>query len=135
VLGLNIQVAPTDGLGSKLVLHGPYQMWVIGWLADYPDPQDWLSLQFASNAGSNVSDVQDPNLDKLFHQADIERDPTKRMALYNQAEQAVVNEVPWIPYEQSKSLWRMRPWVRGFGINTVGIMVDVAWPNVYISSH
>jgi peptide/nickel transport system substrate-binding protein/oligopeptide transport system substrate-binding protein len=135
VLGLNIQVAPTDGLGSNLVLHGKYQMWVIGWLADYPDPQDWLSLQFASNAGSNVSDVQDPNLDKLFHQADVERDPTKRMALYNQAEQAVINEVPWIPYEQSKSLWRMRPWVRGFGINTVGIMVDVAWPNVYISSH
>jgi peptide/nickel transport system substrate-binding protein/oligopeptide transport system substrate-binding protein len=121
-------------------------MWVIGWLADYPDPQDWLSLQFTSNppatlanpyaqTGNNASDIHDPNLDKLFKQADLERDPNKRMALYNQAEQIIVNEVPWITYEQSKALWRLRPWVRGFGLNSLGLMVDTAWPNVYIASH
>ncbi|HKW22160.1 MAG TPA: ABC transporter substrate-binding protein, partial [Ktedonobacterales bacterium] len=135
VLGLNIQVVPTDGLGKYIVQHGPYQMWVIGWLADYPDPQDWLSLQFTTNTGNNASDVHDPALDKIFKQADLERDPNKRMQLYNQAEQMVVNEVPWITYEQSKALWRQRPWVRGFGLNSLGLMVDTAWPNVYIASH
>ncbi|HEY1387890.1 MAG TPA: peptide ABC transporter substrate-binding protein [Ktedonobacterales bacterium] len=135
ILGLNMQVVPTDSPGKNLVQHGPYQMWVIGWLADYPDPQDWLSLQFTTNTGNNASDVHDPELDKVFKQADLERDPNKRMALYNQAEQMVVNLVPWITYEQSKALWRMRPWVRGFGLNSLGLMVDTAWPNVYISSH
>jgi oligopeptide transport system substrate-binding protein len=140
ILGLNIQVVPTDHLGSNITRGGPYQMWVIGWLADYPDPQDWLSLQFTSNTaasqtGNNATDVHDANLDKLFKQADLEQDPTKRMALYNQAEQMAINLVPWIPYEQAKALWRMRPWVRGFGLNSVGLMVDVAWPNVYIASH
>jgi oligopeptide transport system substrate-binding protein len=146
VLGLNIQVVPTDGLGANIKAHGPYQMWVIGWLADYPDPQDWLSLQFTSNppatldnpnaqTGNNASDIHDSNLDKLFKQADLESDPNKRMALYNQAEQIIVNEVPWITYEQSKALWRQRPWVRGFGLNSLGMMVDTAWPNVYIASH
>jgi ABC-type transport system substrate-binding protein len=85
--------------------------------------------------GNNISDVHDTNLDKLLQQADVERDPAKRMSLYNQAEQMVVNEVPWIPYEQAKAFWRMRPWVRGFGVNPIGLMVDIAWPNVAIYSH
>lgn len=137
VLGLNVTVVPTppDVLGPNLRPGGPYQMWIIGWLADYPDPQDWLSLQFMSNSGGNNSSIHDPNLDKVFQQADVERDPAKRMALYNQAEQMVTNEVPWIPYEQAKEIWRLRPWVRGFGLNSVGLMVDVAWTKVYIANH
>jgi oligopeptide transport system substrate-binding protein len=144
VLGLNIQVAPTDPAVMRPYLSRQlkgYQMWVIGWLADYPDPQDWLSLQFMSNTepnkmnGNNATNIHNADLDKLLQQADIERDQTKRMALYNQAEQLVVNLVPWIPYEQAKSFWRMRPWVRGFGLNPLGMMVDIAWPNVYIASH
>jgi peptide/nickel transport system substrate-binding protein/oligopeptide transport system substrate-binding protein len=145
VLGLNVQVAPTapgDLRPHISTKNGGYQMWIIGWIADYPDPQDWLSLQFMSNPadptitnGNNISDVHDTNLDKLLQQADVERDPAKRMSLYNQAEQMVVNEVPWIPYEQAKAFWRMRPWVRGFGVNPIGMMVDIAWPNVAIYSH
>jgi peptide/nickel transport system substrate-binding protein/oligopeptide transport system substrate-binding protein len=145
VLGLNVQVAPTapgDLRPHISTKNGGYQMWIIGWIADYPDPQDWLSLQFMSNPadptitnGNNISDVHDTNLDKLLQQADVERDPAKRMSLYNQAEQMVVNEVPWIPYEQAKAFWRMRPWVRGFGVNPIGLMVDIAWPNVAIYSH
>lgn len=137
VLGLNMEVVPTDpdAFGPNLRQHGPYQMWIIGWLADYPDPQDWLSLQFTSNTGNNTSNVQNADLDALFKQADSERDPAKRMSLYNQAEQMVVNLVPWIPYEQAKSFWRMRSWVGGFGLNSIGLMVDIAWPNVYIASH
>ncbi|MGE5334598.1 MAG: ABC transporter substrate-binding protein, partial [Nitrososphaerota archaeon] len=142
VLGLNIQVAAVrpDQFGPNIVPRGPYQVWILGWLADYPDPQDWLSLQFTSNppnatSSNNTADIRDPNLDALFKQADVEQDPAKRMGLYNQAEQMVINEVPWIPYEQAKALWRMRPWVRGFGLNSVGLMVDIAWPNVAIASH
>ena len=137
VLGLNVQVAPTDPdkYGPNVTPGGPYQMWILGWLADYPDPQDWLSLQFMSSSTSNNSDIKDAKLDTLFKQADIERDPGKRMTLYNQAEQMVINAVPWIPYEQGKSFWRMRPWVRGFGVNPIGMMVDIAWPNVYITNH
>jgi oligopeptide transport system substrate-binding protein len=138
ILGINVQVVPTEPLAMRPNIStrgGPYQMWIIGWAADYPDPQDWLSLQFTSNTatslvGNNVADINDPNLDKLLKQADVER-----ISLYNQAEQLVVNQVPWIPFEQTKLFWRMRPWVRGFGLNPLGEMVDIAWPNVYIAGH
>ena len=145
VLGLNVQVAPTPSADMRPHIsakNGGYQMWIIGWIADYPDPQDWLSLQFMSNPadptitnGNNTVDIHDTNLDKLLKQADVERDQDKRMSLYNQAEQIIVNEVAWIPYEQAKAFWRMRPWVRGFGVNPIGMMVDIAWPNVAIYNH
>jgi len=31
----------TATLGNKSVM-----AWSIGWISDYPDPQDWISLQF-----------------------------------------------------------------------------------------
>lgn len=138
ILGLNIQVVPTkpDDFGAAIFsAQNPYQMWILGWAADYPDPQDWLSLQFMSNSPANYSQIKNAQLDQLFRQADSEQNQDKRMGLYNQAEQMVVEEVPWIPYEQAKLFWRMRPWVRGFGLNSQGLMVDIAWANVYIANH
>ena len=39
----------------------PAQIWQIGWLADYPDPQDWLSLQFYSASVNNIEYVNSPS--------------------------------------------------------------------------
>jgi peptide/nickel transport system substrate-binding protein/oligopeptide transport system substrate-binding protein len=115
---------------------GPYQAWIIGWLADYPDPQDWLTLQFHTNSALNVEGMSNASLDKLMDQADREKDPSKRYQLYNQAERTVVaNLVPWIPLDQPKWYWLQRPWVTGFGLNSLLTMVDLNWPNVAILSH
>jgi oligopeptide transport system substrate-binding protein len=112
-----------------------YGAWAIGWLADYPDPQDWLSLQFRSNAGYNGSHVNDADLDHLFDKADLEQDPAKRMDYYHQAEQKLVDTVAWLPYLQKKATWRQRYWVHGFGLNPLFIFPDIGWPNVYITPH
>ena len=56
-------------------LANPAQTWEIAWLADYPDPQDWLSLQFHTGSGNNFSDVHDAHLDNLMDQADTELNP------------------------------------------------------------
>src|SRR5262249_15488367 len=89
---------------------GAMQMWLIGWTADYPDPQDWLSLQFAPNSPNNVSNYQDGSnftAWKLCQQADVEQDPAKRMDLYRQAEQQLVDTVAWLPYIQPKGISRI----------------------------
>jgi peptide/nickel transport system substrate-binding protein/oligopeptide transport system substrate-binding protein len=142
VLGLNVKVkqeASQSTYFGSLQPHTSYQAWNVGWLADYPDPQDWLTLQFAGGDGNsqNVSDVPTSNADlmSLMGKADVEQDTAKRMAEYNQAEQALVDLVPWIPYQQEKTYWRQRLWVHGFSQNALGIMVDEDWPSVYISQH
>jgi peptide/nickel transport system substrate-binding protein/oligopeptide transport system substrate-binding protein len=148
VLNLNVQVKAyidLSDLVSKVIFPTPSltnpnglntaQAWQIGWLADYPDPQDWLSLQFHTGAGNNVSYVNDSHLNSLMDQADQEQNQAKRMAEYNTIEQDMVNLCAWIPYAQEKTGWRLRPWVHGFALNEVLIMEDVDWPNVYITAH
>ncbi|MBF6590348.1 MAG: hypothetical protein IVW57_07430 [Ktedonobacterales bacterium] len=140
---LNVQAQPLDGgtMGQNLysfdkndptLSTNPYQMWTIGWVADYPDPQDWTSLQFVTGAPNNVGSWSSASLDALLKQADREQDVGKRMSEYNQAEQLIVNSGAWIPYQQSKTAWRVRPKVRGFGLNQIEAMVDINWPNVGI---
>jgi peptide/nickel transport system substrate-binding protein/oligopeptide transport system substrate-binding protein len=118
-------------------------MWAIGWLADYPDPQDWISLQFMKNAYDNISYVPakitdsgtQVDLDGLMNTADQAQDPTTRLQEYNQAEQLIVNQVAWIPYEQQKITWRQRVWVHGFALNGTGSFADTSWPDVFITQH
>jgi len=117
VLGLNIKAkVELDGstFFGNVTPHGPYQAWNIGWVADYPDPQDWLTLQFHSGGFFNASDVNSSDLDQLMDKADVEQNAAVRMSEYNQAEQAVVDLGAWIPYAQDKVAWRLRPWVQGF---------------------
>ena len=78
-LGLNVQIKDVGGLNgvensinvidSSGNIANPAQMWQIGWLADYPDPADWISLQFHSRSGNNFSGVDDAHLDTLMDQA------------------------------------------------------------------
>jgi len=43
--------------------------------------------------------------------------------------------VAWLPFQQNKAYWRIRPWVRGFTFNSLLNVEDISWPNVYIISH
>jgi peptide/nickel transport system substrate-binding protein/oligopeptide transport system substrate-binding protein len=146
-LKINVQVQII--LGSFGAYYGKitkyaYGIYALGWVADYPDPQDWLSLQFMANAQYNISHVpatitdssgKSVNLTDLMTKADEDQDPAARMQEYNQAEQQVVDLVPWIPYEQEKWTWRQRVWVHGFALNGTGSFADTSWPDVFITQH
>lgn len=139
VLGLNVKVHFTasfdDLIGMLQTADKTPQAWYLGWVADYPDAQDWLTLQFHSGYISNASGVRDRDLDALMEKADKEQDSKARVTDYNQAEQDLINLCAWIPVLQGKLFWRQRRWVHGFGLNPLNNMVDVNWPNVYITDH
>lgn len=69
---------------------------MLGWLADYPDPQDFLTLLWGPDAaahGDNFNNETATDAWTLLAQADADQNATERYALYNQAEQLLVNEV------------------------------------------
>lgn len=137
VLGLNVVATIDDKTWAKCVngANTTCQAWAVGWLADYPDPQDFLSLQFATGVPNNTTGFHSSDLDKLFAQADAEQNPATRMQDYNDAEQQMVNQCVWIPYAQDKLFWRQRSWVHGFGLNALQLIVDTDWAKVYITAH
>ena len=140
VLDLNVSIhafPDLNGMEGQLFAPGgnTAQMWQIAWIADYPDPQDWLSLQFHTGALYDLSNVSSPAMDQLMDQADANVNSAQRMNQYHQVEQYMVNQVAWLPFDQEKTSWRLRPWVQGFGLNAGLDMEDVDWPNVSIEAH
>ncbi|HKV86138.1 MAG TPA: peptide ABC transporter substrate-binding protein [Ktedonobacterales bacterium] len=138
VLGVNVQVNIIEkGYYNNLYPGSQAQAWIAGWIADYPDPQDWLTLQFTggANNSNNFSDVNQADLNSLLQQADVQQDSTKRYQMYNQAEQQIIDNVAWIPIQQEKLYWRQRTWVHGFSQDQLGLMIDLNWSDVYIAQH
>ncbi|MBI2863821.1 MAG: peptide ABC transporter substrate-binding protein [Chloroflexi bacterium] len=91
-----------------------FQMFEVGWIADYPDPQDFLDILFHSGSLDNNSDYSNPEVDSLLETARTEADVDKRLKLYQQAEQLIVNDAPWVPLFFTKSYLLVKPYVEGF---------------------
>jgi len=87
------------------------------WIGDYGDPMTFMDL-FLSDAGvRNDAGYQSAAYDKAVHDSQNERDPEKRMALLEQAEKTLVNDLPIIPlmYYETKHMVSKR--VSGWAYN------------------
>jgi len=114
-LGVNIQIEQEDfGLFLRDLDGGQFKMYSLGWIADYPDPQNFLDINFYSKSPNNQTGYSNPDVDKLLEQARTEADQTKRLDLYRQAEQLIVNDGPWIPLYFGKSGVLVKPYVKGY---------------------
>ena len=69
----------------------------LGWEADYPDPQDFLDILFHSESGLNHGGYSNPDVDRLLEAARVESDVVRRVDLYNQVEQIIVDDAAWVP--------------------------------------
>lgn len=110
------------------------QLFGIGWIVDYPDAQDWLSLQFLPGSSVNVQNINYAPANDLMNQADVEQNPTTRTQLYNQAEQMMVDQVGWIVTNQQIAVWLFNgSKVAGYRQTTSGYTSLVDWQNtVYV---
>jgi peptide/nickel transport system substrate-binding protein/oligopeptide transport system substrate-binding protein len=75
-------------------------LFLTGWLADYPSPDDFLYLLFhsgSSGAGSSWTYYANPEVDRLLEEARATLDETKRLGLYAQAEKTILADAPVIP--------------------------------------
>jgi peptide/nickel transport system substrate-binding protein/oligopeptide transport system substrate-binding protein len=119
------------------------QMWAYGWLTDYPDPQDWLTLQFdngsqnnSMNYGQNKSTnaALQQQTQQAMEQADINQNQTTRLQQYNTAEQQLVNDVAWLPMYQIVATAARKPCLVGFVDNAELLVPPDDWGSIYKST-
>ena len=149
-LGVSVKANPEDFnkllTDSEAALNNPngLQFWAIGWIADYPDPQDWTTLQFDKGAqynqinyGQNHSAdaAQQQQTQQALEAADVNPDQTSRLQAYNQAEQQLVNDVAWLPWSQQAFSQVLKPYVKGMVFNPQLQIPPNDWGNIYIASH
>jgi len=89
------------------------QFFSMGWIADYPDPEDFLDLLFYSKSGLNQTGYANSRVDELLEEARIETDDQRRIGLYKQAEELIVADAPWLPLWHSVDYMLTKPYVQG----------------------
>ena len=65
---LELQQMPFGDYSARLDSDPP-QMWALDWIADYPDPQDFLGLLLGSGSPNNVGHWSDPAFDAALAEA------------------------------------------------------------------
>ena len=149
-LGVSVKTNPEDFnkllTDSEAALNNPngLQFWAIGWIADYPDPQDWTSLQFGKgqqynqiNYGQNNSAnaAQQQQVQQALDAADVNPDQNARLQAYMQAEQQLVNDVAWLSWAQVAFSQVLKPYVKGIVFNALLLYPPNDWGNIYIAAH
>jgi ABC-type oligopeptide transport system substrate-binding subunit len=118
-LGVEIEVEQTpwpEFLSDLNNPNPPYQMYQLGWIADYPDPQNFLEVLFYSESAQNHGGYSNPEVDALLEEARGIQDPDERLALYQQAEQLILEDAAWIPLYFDVENYLVKPYVQGFRI-------------------
>ncbi|CAN5748989.1 ABC transporter substrate-binding protein [soil metagenome] len=99
---------------------GPPAFFRLGWLAEYPSPDVFLSDLFGSDAPDNHFDFARRGVDNLLSTARRTRDASERLALYRRAERAVLATVPVVPIGSYLSHWAAKPPVKGLQLDVMG---------------
>ena len=95
---------------------GTFQAFSLGWIADYVDPQNFLDIKFHSASGNNETLYSSPEVDALLEEARTEQDQARRLELYQQAEEIIVQDTAWIPLFHGKSNALTKPYVQDYFI-------------------
>ena len=115
-LGITAEFQQTEFATFLKDLHKRrFQMFDIGWIADYPDPENFLDILFHSESSNNHTNYNNPEVDRLLVEARVETDEFARHALYNRIEQLILDDAPWIPLWYSGERYTLvKPSVRDY---------------------
>lgn len=108
-------VEPTTFTGLTKDISTAPQMFILGWCADYPDPQNWLSVYWKTGAFGERIGYGNPELDAMLTEADAELDPAKRMQLYADAQKFLTDTAPVAFIYNDVHVFLVNPRVTGYG--------------------
>ena len=100
-IDIQLEVRATDNNQFQdKVRKGNYQVFWLGWLADYPDAENFLFLLYGPNGktehdGENTSNYANPEFDRLFAQVKLLEDGPQKQAVIDQMVRIAQQDAPW----------------------------------------
>jgi oligopeptide transport system substrate-binding protein len=105
---------------GRFLVSGQQELFRLGWIADYPSPDGFLTPLFSSTSPDNLTGLASPEIDQKLGAARAEADPQKRLGLYLEAEQLVLDQYVVIPVAQLESRMVASSRVKGFDLDALG---------------
>lgn len=133
-LGLMVQLRPLNSVNYGAVLDAhTFDLALVRWGADYPDPQDFLGTQLGSSS-NNVTGwagrVYDD--DVLLADSYQPRDP-RRPQLFRQAALLAERRLPLLPLDEPAETALIQPRLAGIDLTALGTIYG-DWPHVRYQS-
>jgi len=116
-LNIQVEIRATDfNQYQDKKRKGALQMALGGWLADYPDAENFLFLLYGPNAsakadGDNLINYENPEYDKLFQQLKFLEDGPEKQKLIDKMVRIVQEDAPWSFGYYPYAAGSFSPWV------------------------
>lgn len=122
-VNLNIKLCTLDEREAA-INSGKAKIWRAGWIADYPDAENFLAMFYGGNIMNQTTMMnnfkfQNAAYDKLFQEALLESDPEKRTELLVKCDQMVVDEAAIMPLRTEDHIVLVNARVRDFKANSM----------------
>jgi peptide/nickel transport system substrate-binding protein len=125
---LNIQIELSQVVWAQHtnnVETGKTNFWRFGWVADYPDPNNFLNLFYGKNVPATMEEAAYTNpcryknaaYDALYEKALVTTSPDERNKLYTQLDQLIVDDAPVMLIYYSNNRRLLQPYVKNFPNN------------------
>jgi oligopeptide transport system substrate-binding protein len=94
---------------------GKVQMWTYGWIADYPDGENFLQLFWSKSiGGANYAMYAKPEYDALYEKIKAMPDSPERTAIYDKMVKMLWVDNPWRVNFLRQDTILTHPWVLGY---------------------
>lgn len=124
---VELSVLPRDKHYEEVEL-GNVTIWRDGWIADYPDPENFLKLfhgklvpdDTVKASYLNTVRFKDSDFDNFFEQSTHERDSEERMRLLHMADSVVVEKAAVAPLYYEEWVWLVSNRVENLMVSPMG---------------
>lgn len=111
----------------EMVETGKTDFWRAGWIADYPNPENFLNLFYSKHIPESMTQrsylnstrYANPAYDEVFEKALQTQDDGERAKLYMEADQIMINDAAIIPVYYYRDHRLLQPYVRNFPQNAM----------------
>jgi oligopeptide transport system substrate-binding protein len=112
---------------DEAIKSGKAKLWRGGWIADYPDPENFLNLFYSQNITensviSNPFKYRNKNFDSYFEEANKEKNNIKRNFLFQMCDQQVIDDAVVMPLYHQDFMTMINYRVKNFHANPTEII-------------
>ncbi len=98
-IDISLGITPSPIMRQKKA-NGKLPVFRVGWIADYPDAENFLFLFYSKNfspQGPNYTHYSNPYFDKIYEQSLTLTDLNKRVPLYKKMDSIIMSDLPVVP--------------------------------------
>jgi len=127
VIGVTLDIRTTDyNRFRDKARSGNFQILSWGWIADYPDPENFLFLLYGPNSeakydGANTANYDNPEYNYLFEQMRSMENNPERLAIIRRMKHILQRDAPWVFGYHPKSFGLYHEWARNVKPREIGL--------------